>query len=121
MSFPCVDNQAHQTVNNERVRSSILEIASTTGALCALANDPSFSSDNTAFPVNVPEGISTSLLNITVKVIEELLNICEELDLVLSRCIFEKILINNCKYPEKLCKVRSIFAYQQIGMLFRFL
>jgi hypothetical protein len=40
---PSVNYQARQIVNNESVRSSILEIASATGVLCALACNPLFS------------------------------------------------------------------------------
>jgi hypothetical protein len=112
MNLPSVDNQARQIVDNESVRSSILEIASATGALCALTGDPLFPSHNTAFPVDVPRRIATSLLDISVRVIEKLLDICEELDLVLTRCIFPKLVINDCKYPAALCKVRSIFVSQ---------
>jgi hypothetical protein len=112
MSAPSIDNQARRNVDNKSVRSSILEIASATGALCALAINPLFPSHKTDFPVDVPRGIGASLLDISVEVIEKLLDICGELDLVLSRCIFQKLVINNCKYPAALCKVRSVFAHQ---------
>jgi hypothetical protein len=88
-----------------------MEVASATGALCALVGDPFFCCNNTIFPVAVPSGMAISLLDISVKVIEKILDICEELDLVLSRCILEKLVINNRKYPVVLCKVRSIFVY----------
>jgi NTP pyrophosphatase (non-canonical NTP hydrolase) len=120
MSAPSVDNQPHQNVDNESVRSSILEIASVTGALCALAVNPMFPSHNTDFPVDVPRGIGASLLDISVEVIKKLLDICGELDLVLSRCIFQKLVINNCKYPAALCRVRSVFAHRKIGCCFGF-
>jgi hypothetical protein len=103
MSVPSVDNQASRILDYKRLRSSILEIASATGALCALACDPLFPS-----PL-VPTGIANSLLGIAVKVIEKLLDICEELDLDLTRCILQKLILNNCKYPAALCKVRLAF------------
>jgi hypothetical protein len=107
--LPSVNNQGSQIIDNESVRSSILEIASATGALCALAGDPFFPSGDIAFPVDVPGRIATSLLDISVQVIGKLLDICEKLDLVLSRCIFQKVGINNCNYPAALCQVRSMF------------
>lgn len=110
MSFRSVHSQAGKIVDNESVRSSILQIASATGALCALTSDPLFLCHDTTFPVNVPNRIATSLLDILTKVIEKLLDICEELDVVLTRCIFQKLVINDCKYPVALCKVRSIFV-----------
>jgi hypothetical protein len=109
MSVPSADNQAGRILDNNRVRSCILSIASTTGALCALAGDPLFPSDNAAFRADVPSRIADSLLGIAVEVIEKLLDICDELDLVLTRCIFQKVILNNSKYPAALCKVRWVF------------
>jgi hypothetical protein len=114
MSLPSVHSEARQIVDNESVRSSILEIASATGELCALASDPLFPCYDTAFPVDVPSRLATSLLDILTKVIKKLLDICEELDVVLTRCIFQKLVINDSKYPVASCKVRFIFVDQCI-------
>jgi hypothetical protein len=123
MSLSSINNQTNQIVDNKSIRSSVLEIASATGALCALATDPFFLflSHDTAFIIDVPSTIATSLLDISAKVIEKLLDICKELDLVLARCIVQKLAINNSKYPVALCKVRSIFVYTYIRIPFHFM
>ena len=117
MNFPFpLNNQRGQIIDNASVRFSILEIASATGALCALAGDPLFPSGDTTSPVEVPGPIGASLLNISVEVIEKLLEICEQLDLVLSRCILKKLGINDSKYPAALCKVRSVVIQLPVNL-----
>jgi hypothetical protein len=113
ISFSPIANETCPIINRERVRCSILEIASAIGALCHLTDDPLFpSSRNTVFPIDVCGKIAASLVDISVEVIEKLLGICEELNVVLTHCIYQKLVINDCKYPVALCKVRSIFAFR---------